>query len=214
MIDYLSSSWPTILQDLLQHLVLAIVPIVIGLIIALPLGYLAVRFGWIYQPFMSISSVLYAIPSLALFVLLPTILGTKILSPINIVVALTVYSVALLLRVIADALLSVDPIITQAATAMGYRRVRRLFGVELPIALPVILAGLRVATISNISLVSIGAIIGIGSLGSLFTQGMQLDYLEPIIVGIVLSVALAAACDLIIVAIQRRLTGWNRAGTR
>lgn len=214
MIDYLTNNWSDISAALQQHIVLALVPVLLGIILSVPLGYLAVRFGWIYQPVMSVSSVLYAIPSLALFVLLPEILGTKVLDPINIVVALTVYSVALLMRVVADALLSVDPIVVQAASAMGYRRLRRLFGVELPIAMPVILSGVRVATISNISLVSVGALIGVGGLGALFTRGMQLNYLEPIIVGIVLSVALAALCDFLIVAIQRRVTRWNRAGAR
>ncbi len=153
---------------------------------------------------------LYSIPSLALFVFLPVLLGTKILAPANIVVALTIYTVALLARTVADGLRAVDPVITQSATAMGYRRMRRLVDVELPVALPVILAGLRVATVSNISLVSVGALIGIGGLGQLFTRGFQLFYLEPIIIGIILSVLLAGLADLIIVLVQRALTPWTK----
>jgi len=214
VIDYITANQTLILAALNQHVMLALLPVVFGIIIALPLGYVAVRYNWLYHPLLNLSGLIYAVPSIALFMVLPSILGTKILSPINIVVGLTLYTVALLVRVVADGLKSVDPTVTQAATAMGYRRVRRLFGVELPIALPVMLAGVRVATVSNISLVSVGALIGVGGLGALFTRGLQLRYVDPIIVGIVLSVLLALLCDLIIVLIQRRFTPWSRAGGR
>ncbi|GAA2644840.1 ABC transporter permease [Paractinoplanes durhamensis] len=210
MSTYLSNNWDTILTALRQHIWLALLPVVIGFVIALPIGYLGVRFPWLYHPLVNTAGVLYSIPSLALFVFLPVLLGTKILSPLNIVVALTIYTVALLSRTVADGLRSVDDIIVQSATAMGYRRLRRLTDVELPVALPVILAGLRVATVSNISLVSVGALIGVGGLGQLFTRGFQLFYLEPIIVGIVLSVALAGLADLAIVLLQRLVTPWTR----
>ncbi|WP_165063384.1 ABC transporter permease [Marisediminicola senii] len=212
--DYIANNVDLILAALGQHVVLAIVPVILGVIIALPLGYLAVRYRWLYHPLINVSGLLYAIPSLALFVVLPGIIGTRILSPINIIAALTIYTVALMVRVVANGLNSVDPTITQAASAMGYRRVRRLFGVELPIALPVILAGLRVAAVSNVSLVSVGALIGVGGLGALFTRGLQLGYIDPIIVGIVLSVLLAVLCDVIIVLVQRQLTPWSRIGGR
>jgi osmoprotectant transport system permease protein len=207
---YLSNNWETVLAALRQHIVLALVPVLIGFVLALPLGYLGVRFPWLYHPLVNTAGVLYSIPSLALFVFLPVILGTKILSPLNIVVALTIYTVALLARTVADGLKSVDPLVVQSATAMGYRRFRRLVDVQLPVALPVILAGLRVATVANISLVSVGALIGVGGLGQLFTRGFQLFYVEPIIVGIVLSVLLAAVADLTIVLIQRWVTPWSR----
>jgi osmoprotectant transport system permease protein len=126
------------------------------------------------------------------------------------VVALTIYTVALLARTVADGLRSVDVLVTRSATAMGYRRLRRLRDVELPVALPVILAGLRVATVANISLVSVGALIGVGGLGQLFTRGFQLFYLPPILVGIILSVLLAAVADTVIVLIQRAITPWTR----
>jgi osmoprotectant transport system permease protein len=207
---YLSNNWETVLAALRQHIVLALVPVLIGFVLALPIGYLGVRFPWLYHPLVNTAGVLYSIPSLALFVFLPVILGTKILSPLNIVVALTIYTVALLARTVADGLKSVDPLVVQSATAMGYRRFRRLVDVQLPVALPVILAGLRVATVANISLVSVGALIGVGGLGQLFTRGFQLFYVEPIIVGIVLSVLLAAVADLTIVLIQRWVTPWSR----
>ncbi|XVV16792.1 ABC transporter permease [Actinoplanes sp. CA-131856] len=211
MIQYLQNNSDTVLAALRQHLYLALVPVLLGFVIALPIGYLGVRFPWLYHPLVNVCGVLYSIPSLALFVFLPVVLGTKILSPLNIVVALTIYTVALLARTVADGLRSVDKLVNESATAMGYRRTRRLVDVELPIALPVILAGLRVATVANISLVSVGALIGIGGLGQLFTRGFQLFYVEPIIVGIVLSVLLAAVADLVIVLIQRAVTPWARA---
>ena len=214
MIDYIRNNTELILAAFGQHIALALIPVVIGLIVALPLGYLAVRRDWLYQPLITITGVLYSIPSLALFVVLPLIIGTKVLSPLNIIVALAIYTVALMVRSVADALRSVDRNVTQAATAMGYRPLKRLFGVDLPIATPVILAGLRVATVSNISLVSVGAIIGVGGLGALFTRGLQLRFAEPIIVGIVLSVILAAVIDSLIVLAQRYLTPWARAGGR
>ncbi len=214
MIDYVRNNTELILAAFGQHIALALIPVVIGVIVALPLGYLAVRHAWLYQPLVTISGVLYSIPSLALFVVLPLIIGTKVLSPLNIIVALAIYTVALMVRSVADALRSVDRNVTQAATAMGYRPIKRLFGVDLPIATPVILAGVRVATVANISLVSVGAIIGVGGLGALFTRGLQLRFAEPIIVGIVLSVLLAAVCDSLIVLTQRYFTPWARLGGR
>lgn len=214
MIDYLGSHHSDILAALSQHLVLALLPVVLGFLIALPLGYVAHRYGWLRHPLLNLSSILYAIPSLALFVLLPTILGTQILDPVNIVVALAVYTVALLVRTVTDGLGAVDAAAVQAATAMGFRPLRRLIQVELPIAVPVIVAGLRVATVSNISLVSVGALIGVGGLGALFTQGLQLSYLDPIIVGMVLSMLLAVIFDLLLVVVQRALTPWMRAGAQ
>ncbi|MGK5683054.1 ABC transporter permease [Actinoplanes sp. URMC 104] len=210
MITYLSNNSEVVWAALRQHITLALIPVLLGFVIALPIGYLGVRFPWLYHPLVNVAGVLYSIPSLALFVFLPVVLGTRILSPLNIVVALTIYTVALLARTVADGLRSVDRLVVESATAMGYRRLRRLLDVELPVALPVILAGLRVATVANISLVSVGALIGVGGLGQLFTRGFQLFYLEPILVGIILSVALAGIADLIIVLIQRAVTPWTR----
>lgn len=214
MTEYLRRNGDLILRAFTEHVALALIPVLIGILVALPLGYLAVQRSWLYQPIVTVSGVLYSIPSLALFVILPVIIGTKVLSPLNIIIALAIYTVALLVRSVADALRSVDRSVIQAATAMGYRPLRRLVGVELPIALPVMLAGLRVATVANISLVSVGAIIGVGGLGALFTRGLQLRFAEPIVVGIVLSVLLAAVADGLIVLAQRYLTPWARFGGR
>lgn len=209
--DYLDTNGELVLELLGQHVLLALLPVVLALALAIPVGYLATRYGWLYHPLLNASSLLYAIPSLALFALLPGLLGTRVLDPINIVVALTIYSFALLVRTVADGLRSVDGAVTQAATAMGYRRIRRLLTVDLPIATPVIFAGLRVATVSNISLVSVGALIGVGGLGQLFTRGFQLFYSVPIVVGLVLSILLSLVADLLLVLAQRGLTPWTRA---
>jgi osmoprotectant transport system permease protein len=212
VIDYVSQNRSVILAALGQHVWLSLLPVVIGAALALPFGYLAVRSPRLYQPIVNTGGVIYSIPSLALFLMLPPVLGLQVLDPLNIVAALSLYTFALLTRTVADALISVQGETTGAAYALGYRPLRQLLGVELPMALPVMLAGLRVATVANISLVSVGAFIGVGGLGALFTKGLQLGFVEPIVVGIVLSVLLAAACDLGIVLLQRRLTPWTRVG--
>jgi osmoprotectant transport system permease protein len=158
------------------------------------------------------AGVLYTVPSLALFVVLPGILGTRILSEVNIVVALTIYTVALLVRTVADALAAVPGLVVAAATALGYKPVRRFIDVELPLAVPVLIAGLRVATVSNISLVSVGALIGVGGLGELFTEGFQLNFPTEIVTGIVLIMLLALIGDALLLGLGRVATPWSRAG--
>jgi osmoprotectant transport system permease protein len=200
-----------------DHTWLSILPVVIGLLIALPLGWLSNRYKWVYPPMLSISGLLYTIPSIALFVLVPPLFGLKALDPKQVPIALTIYSVALLVRVVADGLASVPDDVVQAATAIGYRRFGRLVKVELPIAVPVIAAGLRVATVSNVSLVAVAGTIGMDNLGRLFDQGKQLStntpYYPPIVLGIVLCVLLALAFDVVIVLGNRALTPWRRAVT-
>ncbi|MFK4082996.1 ABC transporter permease [Kribbella sp. NPDC020789] len=198
-------------EQLREHLYLALVPMVLGLIISLPLGYVATRYSWLANPLVALGGVLYSLPSIALFIVLPAILGTGILSPINIIVALTIYAVSLLIRNVIDGLRSVPEDVLQAAVSVGYGTLRRVLTVDLPIAIPVIFTGLRVVTVANISMVSVGAIIGVGGLGELFTQGFQQDFLTPIIVGVVLSLALALLCDIALVGLQRLLTPWARA---
>ena len=214
MITYIRNNHTDILADLVQHLWLAFIPVVVGALLSLPLGYLAVRWRRLYQPVINIGGVVYSIPSLALFAVIPVVLGTGILSPVNVVVGLSLYTLALLTRTVADGLISVQGQTTMAAHAMGYRPLRQLFGVELPMAVPVLFAGLRVATVANISLVSVGALVGAGGLGNLFTNGFQLGFNEPIIIGIVLSMLLAGLADTGLVVLQRALTPWARAGGR
>jgi osmoprotectant transport system permease protein len=195
-----------------QHLYLAVVPLILGLLIALPLGWLASRYRVLYPVLIVGTGLLYTIPSLALFILLPLLLGTKILDPINVVIAMTIYTVALLVRTVADGLSSVPDVVNQAATAMGYKRVRRFMSVELPLAVPVISAGLRVAAVSNVSIVSVASLIGVSQLGSLFTDGFNRAFMDPILVGVVACVLLALLLDLAILGGTRLLTPWQRAG--
>lgn len=212
---YLETNMDDVLTALVQHIWLALIPVAIAFVLALPLGALVHRYVPARHIALTAGSVIYTVPSLALLLLLPGILGTSVLDPINVVIALTLYSLALLVRTTADGLDAVDTTVLQAATAMGYRPVRRWFTVQLPLAMPVILTGLRVATVANVSMVSIAALIGIGGLGQLFTRGFQLGfYLPPIIIGLVLSVALAVVADVLIVVLQRGLTPWARAGAR
>ena len=146
----------------------------VGLLLALPLGWLSRRYGWIYPPMMSITGLLYTVPSIALFVLIPPLFGFKDpLNPLQVPIALTFYSTALLVRVVADGLGAVPTETVQAATAIGYRPAGRFFRVELPIAVPVISAGLRVAIVANVSLVAVAGTIGQDNLGRLFDTGLQ-----------------------------------------
>ncbi|BAK33601.1 putative osmoprotectant ABC transporter permease protein [Microlunatus phosphovorus NM-1] len=193
-----------------EHVILSIIPVLAAFVISIPLGYLVFRTGRFANVVLAILGVVYAIPSLALFVVMPAILGTKILNPLNIVVALTVYSVVLLVRSVVDGLRSVPATVNSSAAAVGFGRTRRLFRVELPLAMPVIFAGLRVVTVSNIALVSVGAVIGIGALGELFTRGLNAGFLTPIVVGLVLSLLLALIFDGLILLIQRGALPWAR----
>ena len=208
---WLGDHYASVLSLTGQHVYLAGVPLVLGLLIALPLGWLASRYRILYPPLIIGTGLLYTIPSLALFIMLPLLLGTQILNPNNVVVAMTIYTVALLVRTVADGLGSVPDDVNQSATAMGYKRVRRFASVELPLAVPVISAGLRVAAVSNVSIVSVAALIGVSQLGSLFTDGFNRDFVDPIIVGVVACVLLALLFDLAILGLTALVTPWQRA---
>ena len=211
LIRYLSNprNQHTVLELLVVHIRLALVPLLLGLLAALPIGWAAQRYHRVRALVLGASNVLYTVPSLALFVILPSILGTKILSELNVVVALALYTAALLVRPVVDALDALPAHVLAAATAMGYRPARRFLTVELPLAVPVLAAGVRVASVSNISLVSVGALIGVGGLGQLFTEGFQSAYNPPIVVGIVLTLGLALVVDVLLVVARRLLTPWS-----
>ncbi|MCX6500178.1 MAG: ABC transporter permease [Arthrobacter sp.] len=196
-----------------QHLVLAILPMVFGLLISIPLAQLARQNRALRTVILTASSLLYTIPSLALFIILPTVLGTRILDPANVVVALTIYAVALLVRAALDAFDSVDGDLEQAAVAMGFKPLARFLQIDLPLSLPVMFAGLRVVSVSNISLVSVAALLGIGNLGMLFTSGLQRDFVTEVLVGIIAILVLALLMDAVLVLLERILTPWTRAGS-
>ena len=202
---------PEVLRLAWTHAYLAGIPLVVGLLLALPLGWLARRYSWLYAPFTAGFGLLYTIPSLALFVILPLVTGYGILSPVNVVIALSLYTLALLVRTVADGLGAVPDHVQNAATAMGYTRCKRFFAIELPLAVPVIAAGLRVAAVSNVSIVSVGTIVGVQQLGLLFSDGFNRDFYDPLVVGIIGCVVLALLFDGIIILLARLLTPWQRA---
>jgi osmoprotectant transport system permease protein len=178
--------------------------------VAVPLGWAVRRNRWLRAAVFGSATVVYTVPALALFVIMPAVLGTRILDQANVLAALALYSCALLVRPVVDALDAVPGSVLAAATAMGYQPARRFVAVELPMAVSVLTAGVRVASVSNISLVSVGALIGIGGLGQLFTEGFQTRYLAPIVIGVLLTVLLALVMDLVLVGLRRVATPWTR----
>jgi osmoprotectant transport system permease protein len=200
-----------ILSRAAQHAWLAGLPLVLGLVIAVPLGWFAARRPGLRATVLTTTGLLYTIPSLALFILLPPLLGTKILDPVNVIVAMTVYTVALLTRTVADGLSSVDASTRQAAIAMGYGSFARFRAVDLPLAVPVIAAGLRVAAVSNVSIVSVASLIGISQLGYFLTDGYARSFPTEVWVGIIACLLLALVFDLVIQVVSRVLTPWTRA---
>jgi osmoprotectant transport system permease protein len=207
-VNWLGDNWDTIGRLTLEHLQLAIPPIVFGFLLSIPLGYLAYRFKLTRALLLTLAGLLYTIPSLALFVILPPLLGISYLSSLNLTIALTIYAVAIMSRSVADALGSVDPAIRQSATAVGYGSWRRFWAVEFPLAGPVVLAGLRVAAVSTIALTTVGILIGVESLGYLFTNGSQRRILPEILAGVVGVVVIALVVDYLLVLLGRLLMPW------
>lgn len=194
----------------LVHLRQSLVAVVIGFVLSVPLGWLAWRYrllrGWV----ITITGLLYTIPSLALLLILPAVFGYSALSDTNLVIALTIYAIAILVRSVADGLESVDPAIRQSATAVGFGGGRRFWQVELPLAGPVILAGLRVTAVSTISLATVGILVGVTNLGYLFTNGLQRRILEEVFAGVAAVVIIALVIDLLLVWAGRAIMPWTR----
>jgi osmoprotectant transport system permease protein len=197
------SQVPTLVWESVK---LGILPALFGLIISVPLGIICVRFNWLYGPVLSATSVLYALPSLALFIVLIPYTG---LTDTTVIIPLTLFSLCVLVPNVVDGLRSVPEPVRQAATAMGFGPLRRLVQVELPIAVPIVIAGLRVAVVSSISLATLGQLIGVSSLGYLLIDGYQRAFLTEILVGGGLIIALALVCDLLLVLVRRLLTPWR-----
>lgn len=212
--DWFVANLPQVLNLAGYHLIQAVVPLALSVAIAIPLAQVARLNKVAGGIILSAGSLLYTVPSLALFVILPSILGTRILDFTNIIVVLTIYAVALLVRSTLDALNSVDDSLRQAATAMGYKPLARFLQVDLPLSVPVLFAGLRVISVSNISLVTVGSLLGIPSLGFFFTDGLQRNFPTEIVVGILGTLVLALLMDVVLVLVQRLLTPWLRAGAQ
>lgn len=211
--NWLFANFELVAELTVNHIRLSVIPIVLGFVIAVPLGRLTLVGGLTRGTIITVMSLLYTIPSLPLFVILPAILGTKVLSDINLIVALTIYAVAIMVRAAGDAFSSVQTDTKQAATAMGFSRWSSFWRVEFPLAGPVMLAGLRVVSVSTIALVSVGVLIGSANLGYLFTNGKARGNLEEVAVGIVASLLIALLFDVILVLLGRVLLPWSRADT-
>jgi osmoprotectant transport system permease protein len=209
MWSWIPGNWSLIWQLTWENLKLGVLPALYGLALSLPLGIIAARWRWFYPPVLTVINVLYAVPSLALFIALIPAFG---LTDTTVIIALTVFSLCVILPNVVAGLRAVPAAVTQAATAMGYGPLRRLAIVELPLATPVIIAGLRVGVVSGISLASVGQLIGVSSLGYLFIDGLQRSFPTEIYVGLALVIALALICDLLLVGAGRALTPWAARG--
>lgn len=197
-----------ILDRLQQHIELVVQSVLLGVLIALPLAIVASRRRLLYPPLLIIGSVLYTIPSLAAFVLLLPWTSRHE----SALIVLTSYTILVLVRNTVTGLDGVPDEIREAARGMGYSSTRMLVRIELPIAFPSILAGVRIATVTNVGLVTVAALIGQGGLGALIDDGLKRDFSTPLMVGATLSVALAVTLDVALLGVQRLATPWQRKG--
>ena len=209
--SWIGANLDDIRDALVQHVQLTVLAVLIGLLVAFPLALAAIRWPRLYGPILGFTGVLFTIPSLALFILLIPFTGLSVRTSL---IGLTMYTLLILVRNVVEGLRGVDRDVREAAEAMGYTRARQLWRVELPLALPVIMAGVRIATVTTIGLVTITALIGQGGLGQLFLDGFTRNFATPIVVGIVLSALLAFVADLTLVGVQHRLTPWTRSRGR
>lgn len=203
--DWLGRHQDYILQALGEHIQLTAIAVVLGSLLALPLALLAWRYRALRGPILGLGGLFYTIPSLALFALLVPFTG---LSTVTAEVGLVSYTILILVRNTVIGLESVPEDAREAAIGLGYTPALRLLRVDLPLALPVIFAGLRIATVTTIGLVTVTAVIGEGGLGRLIEEGLVRDFKSPLLVGSVLSVALAISADLALALGQRLLTPW------
>ncbi|UUN30658.1 ABC transporter permease [Streptomyces sp. FIT100] len=205
--EYLSTRREILWDAVLQHLQLTLVSVAVGLLLAVPLAVAARRWRWAAGPVLGVTTILYTIPSLAMFSLLLPVYG---LSASLVIAGLVLYSLTLLVRNILAGLRAVPEETRQAARGMGYGPVRLLLTVEMPLALPAAMAGLRIATVSAVSLVTIGAIVGFGGLGNLIYSGMNTYFKAQVLTASVLCVVIAVAADAVLLGVQRLLTPWTR----
>ena len=196
---------------LVEHIVLTVFAVGIGVLIAIPLSLLSTRRRRWYGPILAITGIMFTIPSLAFLALLRPYTG---LSRTTAVIPLAAYTLLILVRNTVTGLDGVPPEVKEAATAMGYTRTRRLLRVELPLAMPAIVAGLRIATVTTIGIVTVTALIGQGGLGQFLLDGFQRDFQTPLTVGIVLSLTLAVGADLLLLGALTLATPWRRKGRR
>jgi osmoprotectant transport system permease protein len=207
--EWIRANGPLIRDAAVEHLSLTLASVAIGLVVSLVLALAVLRMGWLEGPVMAFGGILYSIPSLAAFALLVPFFG---FTSTTAVIALSTYTVLILVRNILAGIQGVDESVVEAARGQGFTEAQILGRVQLPLATPVIIAGLRVATVTVIGLVTVTALIGKGGLGGLILTGFRLLPPLPvmIVVGTVGSVVLAIAFDLALVGLQRMLTPWTR----
>jgi osmoprotectant transport system permease protein len=206
--DWVERNTDLIATSLREHVILVGAAVGIGMAIALPLGVVAHRHRRLYPPAIAVTGVLYTIPSLAAFAFLLPITG---LSRTTALIPLASYTLLILLRNVVAGLDTVPAELRDAADGMGYGPLRRLVRIELPLALPVIMAGVRIATVTIVGLAAVAGLLAIPSLGNLIYIGQNRPVRTAVTVGIVLSIALAVVADLLLQLVQRLLTPWARA---
>ncbi|MEV5241825.1 ABC transporter permease [Streptomyces cinnamoneus] len=209
--EYVRTRTQELTDATLQHVGITLASVAIGLLVAFPLALLARRWRAVAGPVLGMTTILYTIPSLAMFSLLVPVFG---LSAAVVVTGLVLYSLTILVRNILTGLASVPQEAREAARGMGYGPLRLLFAVELPLAVPALMAGLRIATVSTVSLTTVGAIMGYGGLGNLIYEGMRSYFKAQVLTASVLCVVLAVTADLALLFVQRLLTPWARPKRR
>jgi osmoprotectant transport system permease protein len=208
--DWVLSHLDEIWTLTVAHVGLAAPAILLGFAVSVPLGYFASRSRLAGSVLLTLGNILYTIPGIALVVLVPVAAGLAILNPANVVIALFIYAVAIMIRSASDAFASVSADVRQSAAAQGFSPVQRFWRVELPLAGPVLLAGIRVVSVSTVSLATVGALVGIPNLGNLFTDAFQRQFPLEAVVGLVTVLLLAALFDVVLSGIGRVLMPWNR----
>lgn len=208
---WLAQNWSQVIDLAWAHLQLSLPAILLAALIAIPIGRLAFRYGRLGGALSSAATLLYAIPALPLLIIIPAVAGVPLRSDANMIIALTLYGIALLVRSAADGFASVDTTVRDASLAIGFSRSSVFWRVDLPLALPVILAGVRVVAVSTISLVTVGALIGVSSLGTLLTDGFQRGIFGEVLTGIVATIVLALVLDGLLLLLGRVLTPWRKA---
>ncbi|GAB2871539.1 ABC transporter permease [Nocardioides pacificus] len=205
--DYVVDRRPELIDATTQHLTITAAALVLGMLIALPLALLARRLPRLEGALLATASGIYAVPSLALFPLLVPFTG---LSATTVVIGLALYALTILVRAVLDGLRAVPDHVRESATGLGYSASGRLLRVELPLALPVMLAGLRVATVSTVALTTVGSVVAYGGLGNLLASGVSTNFRAQLLAAAVLCVVIAVVLDLLIVVAQWLLTPWAR----
>jgi osmoprotectant transport system permease protein len=206
-VDYVVDRRQEIVDATVEHVWITVAAVVLGLLIAFPLALLARRIPRLESGVLAVTTGIYTVPSLALFPLLVPFTG---LSATTVVIGLALYALTILVRSILEGLRAVPDEVRESATGLGYGRGRLLLRIELPLSLPVVMAGLRVATVSTVALTTVGSLVAYGGLGNLIKDGVLTNFRAELFTASVLCVLLAVLLDVLLVGLQRVLTPWTR----